>query len=588
MNQTLRLFHFIKIFLSVASPLRYVGGLLALVALSMTGSGSVIAQQRSGVTVQSAAVVSKPVDVQTARLLSEAERDGFGANGANVAAPDEVGLLDQELAPQEAAGMWSDLLAVDDQQSGGPTATGYELHRKWGVNGLRDDRFAGANSGVYRARAAARLANGQVVVVGDIQLSSGGPRELGVVKYDSRGQRVAWSNASATYGLFSNQYLRFPGSDPWAGATVYAVNDVRVRGANIYALVTKRLPDNRYVPGIVRFLDDGTYLGGAEFAPDGGVNRDAVAMDIDRSGGHMIVLGRRSISTTPDGGFWTARLTIDTNGGLTLGAITTFQAGQRHLPADVAFERFGTSIVFPAPTSYYVAYSRNLGTTSESDHDPCIANIGSNNALDTGFGSGGVQCLPFDLGGNNVDLAVALYNRGWGAIGDNNEALYLVASVERAVTNGVGIVNLTNGMPDGNFGPQGERVYGGCSVNNFSGGAGCGVQYLDGVSRTHLPTAVYSSADLNGVFVAGASATAGTSRPMMMDIDASDGTLRTLQSFSSVSGSRFTSLVRRNGTGEFTMAGWGADAEGAANPYFLSAHLVKRNDLIFYDGLQSP
>src|SRR5690606_4440432 len=98
-----------------------------------------------------------------------------------------------------------------------PTTPGYELHRKWGVNGLRDDAFAASTVGTYRARAAARLANGDVVVVGDIRGTGVSTNtNLGIVKYNSRGQRQPWPAAAPVYAHFGS-YLRFPGTDAWGG-----------------------------------------------------------------------------------------------------------------------------------------------------------------------------------------------------------------------------------------------------------------------------------------------------------------------------------------------------------------------------------
>jgi hypothetical protein len=510
------------------------------------------------------------------------------------AALDELDLLDPAIDPQLATRLLSGLLD-GEQPRGGPGAAGYELHRKWGPDGLRDDAFAGTAEGVHQARAAARLANGDVVVVGTIQ--GGGvstDRNLGIVKYNSRGQRVAWPAAAAAYSHFNGGYLRFPGTDAWGGSTVFSVHDVRVRDADIYVLVTKVLPDNRFIPGVVRFRDNGSFGGSWESAPDGGIDRDAVAMDL--LGTQLIVLGRRALGTTvPDSGFWTSRWTIAADGGLALGVTSTFLTAGRREPVDVVFQRTG---LVPGTAKYYVAFTSNIGSTSSSDHDPCIARIDASNALDTTFFSGGVNCAPFDSGGNLIDLAVGLHNRSFTSLLPGGgvttaEALYLLVNVERGVSNGTGIVNYTNGERDTNFGPLGKQLHGGCASSNPGVGEGCTATPALFRNVAHVPRSIYSSASPQGVYIVGhrtgglAQAPA-TTRPMVMDVSATNGALRSIDVLGTVPNSVFTGLVPRGGTGEFTVVGWGSHDEGSAPKYFLSGHVVRRNDLIFYDGLQSP
>jgi hypothetical protein len=541
-------------------------------------------------------------------------------NGSNKPDPaeiedelDELNLLDPDLDPEQVTAILGDMLDDDGAQpQGGPTATGYELHRKWGVNGLRDDAFAGSIDGQYQGRAAARLSNGNVVVVGNI-VGSGvsTTKNLGIVRYNGRGQRVAWPNANVAFSLFSNQYLRFPGTDAWGDTRdVFDVHDVKVRGSDIYALITMSddEPGGGFHPAIIRFRDDGSFGGWWFATPDGATVRDAVAMDI--TGSSMIVLGRRSLATTTlDGGFWTMRATINADGGLSIGAITTFFTGTRRVPVDVAFRRVGTLVpIGGGSPSYYVAYSRNLGSTADSDHDNCVARIGSNNALDTDFGGvstgvsslvAGESCPYFDdtgsVNGNNIDLAVAVQTRGWttfaGGQLQGHESMYLLANVERVITNGTGIANYTDGELDANFGPIGKRLYGGCA----GGGVGEGCSAMPALFRhsAHIPRAIYTTASPQGVYITGhriggLTTSDPTTRPMFMDVSATSGALRSIDVLGNVPNSLFADLVPRSDTGEFTLAGWGSSSETSGSRVFLSGHVVRKSDLIFYDGLQTP
>lgn len=467
--------------------------------------------------------------------------------------------------------------------------TRFQLHRKWGVNGLRDDNFASTSNGNYHAHGTARLASGEVVVVGSIRRgATGTATELGIVKYNGRGQRTAWSAATAEFALFSNQYLRFPGSGGWQGRSISTVHDVHVRGTDIYVLVTQVTADNRFIPAVIRFRDDGGFGGFWEMAPDGDWNRAAVAMDVE--GNQMVVLGRRSSNNlTQDGGYWTARITIESSGLLSLGAVTTLQTGQPRLPVDIAFRRDYPIGVGPISRPYYVAYTFHDSTAVNTARRPCVARINGSNQLDTGFGESGVRCFPFTDGGNDRDVAVALHTRRFGTVFDDDEALYLVVDVQRTRANGTGVVNLTNGIPDASFGPGGKRLYGGCA--GYAAGDGEGCSTTVGSARGHRPLAVHSSAA--GVFVAGYREALSSSnptlvRPMMIDIDGGNGALRSIGVFGNLPGSRFTDLVPRGTDGlQYTLVGWSSATEGAAsNRSFLSGHVIRSSELIFYDGLQ--
>lgn len=464
----------------------------------------------------------------------------------------------------------------------------FQLHRKWGVNGLRDDNFASTSNGNYHAHATARLASGDLVVAGSIRRgATGTATELGIVKYNSRGQRTPWSGATAEFALFSNQYLRFPGSGGWQGRSISTVHDMHVRGTDIYVLVTQVTADNRFIPAVIRFRDDGGFGGFWEVAPDGDFNRAAVAMDVE--GNQMVVLGRRSSNNlTQDGGYWTARITIESSGLLSLGAVTTLQTGQPRVPADIAFRRDYPIGLGPISRPYYVAYTFHDSTAVNAARRPCVARINGSNQIDPGFGENGLLCFPFIDGGNDRDVAVALHTRRFGLF-DNNEALYLVVDVQRTRANGTGIVNLTNGVADAGFGPDGRRLYGGC--RGYAAGDGEGCSSTVGAARGHRPLAVHSSPA--GVFVAGyrealSSSNPAVVRPMMMDIDAGNGALRSIGVFGDLPGSRFTDLTPRGSDGlQYNLVGWSSAGEGAAsNRSFLSGHVIRSSDLIFYDGLQ--
>lgn len=520
---------------------------------------------------------------------------------------DELDLLDPALDSDSVLDLLAELLPGANAAAtskGGPAAVGYVAHRKWGgVDGYRPDQFSGNSNGIYRGRAAARLENGDVVVVGDIQ--GGGvstARNLGIVKYNSRGQRVAWSNVPSQFSLFNNQYIRFPNTDPWGNTrTVVAVHDVHVRGDDIYVLMTFSESGLRR-PGITRWGSDGSSRGWWFAAPDSGAVRDAVAMDI--LGSHMIVLGRRSLDIEDaDGGFWTARATINGDGGLSFGAITTIRSGVRMIPADIAFAR--SSLVVPVATpAYYVVDTVRSATTGSTATWPCIHRVTSDNVLDGGFGTGGFRCNPFNAPGASDlrDWAVAVHTRTETLFNAGNpitrEVLFMSTVYDKNPADGIGLVKLVSGAPDTAFGgAQGQREYGGC---NGTIGAGCSsIPIFNDTAHVPLRGALF--ADGNGVHVAGRtfrqSSVIGNPpirRPILMHVNPGNGNLTSLQSFASTyPNSRFAALVPGEssaGMREFTVAGYAHHVDTTAvddgPTRFLTAHLVRDSDLIFYDGLQ--
>lgn len=365
-----------------------------------------------------------------------------------------------------------------------------------------------------------------------------------------------------------------------------------VRDSDIYVLITMREGGRRF-PGIIRWRDNGSYQGWNSVAPDNQVTRDAVAMDI--SGSQMIVLGRRTTSHTDvNGGYWTARYAIDANGGLTLGAVTTFNNGAS-IPADIAFERRGLF----ATASYYIAYTFDYGGTSHSEYRPCIARVNASNQHTP------LHCAVFNAGGANHNFAVALHTRGYQSLGGGaltqNEDMYLVADVDRNVARGTGVVKLVNGVADNTFGPGGRRLYGGCAATLPNPvGEGCAPIFQFG-STHHLPIRGAVHADANGVYIAGrtfnqrpsfggGALPPPTRRPTFMHVATSNGALRSLQQFGNLPSSQFGALVPKPDSNEFTVVGWSSDVDSTdlnqGPKRFMTAHLVPNSDLIFYNGVQ--
>jgi hypothetical protein len=522
------------------------------------------------------------------------------------AALDDLDLLHPDITPDQALELLGDMLPGWDGAApkGGPSSVGYVAHRKWAQTGYGLDQFSGSSSGIFRARTALRLDNGDVVVAGDIQGSGvSTARGLGIVKYNSRGQRVTWTSVSSDFGLYFNQYIRFPGNDSWGTSRqVIAVHDIAARNDQFYVLITY-LEGGLRRPAIIRFNENGAYGGWWFAAPDGAAVRDAVAMDV--FGNHMVILGRRTHTVEEaDGGFWTARATINANGTLTIGAITTLRQGVQMTPADIAFARPGVLVPITAP-AYYVVNTVHTGAAGSTATWPCIHRITSGNVLDTGFNNGSsFRCNPFNIpaASDIRDWATAVHTRTETAFNGGNpiqrEVLFMSTIFDKDPTDGIGLVKLVGGSPDTTFGgSQGQVEHGGCS-----GTTGPGCSAIGALPDTaHIPLRGALFADSNGVYVAGRTFRRGilvgsvpSRRPMFMQVHPGNGSLTSLQVFGTLPNSRFTDIVPGNtgsgGVREFTMVGF-AHHEDTTNlddgpTRFMTAHLVRDSDLIFYDGLQ--
>lgn len=500
----------------------------------------------------------------------------------------ELARMDDSVAPERVLDKLADLYAEDTL--GGP-AEGYVVHRRWGVGGADGfglDQFSGSSSGTYRGRAAARLSNGEVVVVGEIEGGGiAGERNLGIVKYNRRGQRVAWPDVEPMHALYQNQYIRFPGNDTWtSNRDVIAVHDVAIHNDNLYTLITFSESGLRRA-AIIRFTSTGAPGGWWYMAPDSEPVRDAVAMDV--YGPHMIVLGRRTINVGDSGGgYWTARITIDGNGSLAVGTVSTFQAGATMTPADVAFAR---STVIPAtrPAYYVLASSRTLN----GGNSVTTVRLSRVDGLDQEeIITGTVTATSWGMHDWAIGLHSHMETYFTGAGYATRDVLYASAIRNQSPADGIAVARYVDGVPDGTFG---VRFYGGCSG---TAGAGCsGVAALPPTAHVPLRGAIFG--DATGVYVAGRTfresllpGTAPSRRPVLMHIDG-NGQLRSLQSFGSLPNARFAALVPENGSnasGNLTMAGLAHyqdtdDLDGGPTRY-MTTHLVRASDHIFYDGLQ--
>jgi hypothetical protein len=470
----------------------------------------------------------------------------------------------------------------------GVVAGEYFLDGAWGIGGLAAERYAGSNDGTYRGIKAARLSNGDLVVVGEVTYP-GGVKQLGITRRGPDGARIPWPNVNPEYAVFDDQYVVYPRNDA-TKPPIYAVHDVKVRNDRIYVLVTGHLtsPDT-YAPNVVVFGADGSFQGWffAYYTPESTVN-DAVAMDIYND--KLVVLGRHSLSVT--GGFWTAKWDIDAGGGLvnvTFGDFPAPGGNDRAEPVDIAFRRIGSFVVIGGNPGYYVLYSKKYNTdVASEDFDVCLLSATGANVPDESFAGGGVRCKAFDQAGSTLmDKAVALTTNGWGAIGeDAHEGVQVLASVARSIRDGIGMWELVDRADHPVFGTgagglgQGRILFGGCGGD---GGEGC--SDVIAFRASHTPTDLAISGSY--LLVSGYRTTtlAGESS-LLGKVHGHSGTVEQLTSFPDGfdGAGRFNSIVARDethavGIGEAVDPG--VEAPGARAQIMTG---LSSADTIFRDG----
>ncbi len=482
-------------------------------------------------------------------------------------------------------GLWSDVVM------GGERAA--VVDERYGVNGWSPDQIASTSGGVYRTVAAAPLANNLIVEVNFMNTGTGNSN-IAIVKRNSRGVRVPWSNVNDTFGHFNDQYIIYPRNP---NLSVYSVQDILVHNNRIYVLMTERYVHDdgvtRYRPHLTVFNENGSWVGFWVYCQDcSAATQDGVAMDISPSitGGTLVILGRHTLAES--GGFWTVRLPLQSNGApgaATFANFPVINGHNRNWPVDIAFRGSGLLI---GGTAYYVLTNRKFSATPEStDVDPCLLAVGGNSQPDTSFGTGGLRCKPFDQpASSSRDVGIAVKTRG-SSTNPSVEDVWVLASVPRASRNGFGIWKMTDrsdSLGFGNIG-NGRSLHGGCDAAN--NGEGCPSQgpIFTFPAKHHIPTGLYqisNSLAISGYSDGGNSTVLGGGiRPYFSQQHILSGDLILLGDHPSPYGTaRFLNVTARAGN-DFLPVGWTrwpgtADSAQTA----ISTRLLRDPDRIFYNG----
>lgn len=526
--------------------------LLAMLALAATGAATAMDEQDKGDYESTPTSVRAPTQAEEAAMRQRLDDEVvLGAEGVARQQGEYEAMIALGFNPDDPVARAAFLAESQASPAGieAVNAGDYMLDSGWGNGGLNPDRYAGSNDGIYRGIKAARLSNGDVVVVGEVTFP-GGVKQLGITRRGPNGARIAWPNVDAQYSHFSGQYILYPSGNT-SVPPIYSVHDVKVYGDSLYVLVTGQLTSpNTYAPNVLRFNANGSGPGWW-FAYDdpGNTVNDAVAMDIYND--KLVVLGRHSLGVT--GGFWTVKWTLDSGGGLTDATFGDFPAPggyDRSEPADIAFRRFGSLIPIGGNPGYYVLFSRKYSADGGSeDFDPCLLAATGANEPDDGFAAAsGVRCMPFDQSeSTSRDKAVALTTNGWGFPPDAHEGVQVVAEVARSLRDGIGMWELVDranhtvfGTGPGGLG-LGRMLFGGCGVGNV--GEGCSDLVI--LRGSHTPTDLAISGD--DMLVSGYRTSSLGESSMLAQVHGHTGAVQQVSTFASgYSSGRFNSLVVRD------------------------------------------
>jgi hypothetical protein len=336
-----------------------------------------------------------------------------------------------------------------------------------------EDRFASTTTASYLlGQRLARAANGDIVAAGIVPAayqSSPPANNLGLVRYGSHGERLAWSAPSSQYAFYEDRYINYPNS---TSGNVGWVEDLKIVGGRIYAL-TDSAAGSRDVR-IAIFTDGGAFIDdmpafttgldevGAALIPytyptfDGNGNPITQQMLIAvatyaTSIGRQIITMKRFVVSPLDGS-----LTVDLSFG-----VSNNGAMDQPLP-----DSFCDAMAARDTTSSPTLYLTGTVLTSGSESDAFVAAInGYDGSMAATFGHGdGIYVNYLSGSSRGVSLAVAP------AVDAANDVVYLAANTAESCGQKGGVTKLraevilpegTMTLPDFFWGDGGTRDIGG-------------------------------------------------------------------------------------------------------------------------------
>lgn len=336
------------------------------------------------------------------------------------------------------------------------------------------DAFSGSFDQNYRAKKLALLDNGDVIVAGLVpHLKGGNSGGLGLVRYDSAGQRVTWANPG-DWGFDGNQYVVY---DPNALTPhpIQDVKDLRVFGNYLFVLVdadeyrfdTQHFQSyfDGYASDVLVFTLDGQFVGDAEIAfnsANAGDPRNFLGGGIAVFSNGFTFPGTTSLvfgGTSVEAGVARPvfrRYSVASDGSLSADFALMYPNPGNYCPnyrgCTITSVAVGGRSTATSPPRIYLGGARlhDLGT---SNWNFMVMSLSTDGSPNTSFNQAGIQDAGFDLNGsddNDAVTAMAVVPAGVqvGASNLNQEQVYLVGNVAVPCHVATGIVKL---LGDGTF-----------------------------------------------------------------------------------------------------------------------------------------
>ncbi len=511
-----------------------------------------------------------------------------------------------------SAGILLLLLAIPSLSRAQNSTDGYDPHTHntvalWAMDAAAP-YFAdpGFNGGFYKVdftekfsaavgRKIVRLSNGDLIVAG---MTSGflgvasPPYNLGMVRYNSSGLRVAWTNPGA-YGFVDNNYVIYPNSnDPNNALAVKEVVDIKVIGDRLFVLVDHRNPGSGDINSYIYvFRTDGSILRsqvvlGSSFSEYSG----AMAISSSNTVPPIISI---AVTASTFNGVWRPTLirgTINADSSITLGA-PTFPNPGNYCPTnrgcilrDIARSENPDG---SGPT-FYLAGTRQSNIPDNGAWDFLVMEVSATGLPVTSFGGSGVTTVAFDDGPTKYDDAnsIAVTTTGSGLA--QRDQIYVSGFVNRVCKDGIGVAKLKDdGMLDTTFGNYGTGkiiVGGGSPPVNVT----CAQLPPPAILATYGTGIALSAAKLA---IAGYTTMppGGESDSRVAVIDTLTGNIDSFQPYvfnSTASGARLGQSafwgITESGNGTFTMSGT-VQQTGSVQQY---GTLRIRGDVIYANGFE--
>lgn len=471
------------------------------------------------------------------------------------------------------------------------------------------DHFAGPSAADEFGALTARMSNGDAVVAGLVPsfgalgtCNNGTDLcRLGLVRYNSQGLRVPWSNPGA-FGFNGDEYIIYPGTS--TAAKYQFIHDLKV-GSNdqIYVLVDTHIS---LLPGvkdveIESFGSDGSFIqsAGVFGFGGGGDTSDFYGAQIGYINNQYVVVTATGYGT--QGGPYIAanRLKIEVNNFLsqdpTWGSFYSGVSGNRlvtyRAPGGYCGEAscevtasYATASVTGNGGYMYIGGSVHI---AGNNWDPIVLKINYATGLaNTEFNGTGWSRAVFDEPNSSLnDLIAGLY------VYQND--IYLAAQVARKCFQGVGMakINGANGQYQGAFGSGGKIVFGGQGNDLFC--------YLNGDQKT-VPYAISATDGRIGVVGYQGYKSFDTTDylvdPMLAVVNAVNGSVLSFDSYPvrRADGSRAGDAILAGIFGgplansPFTVSGFGRDTNAGNTLSYLSGRFIPiSSDRIFASGFGS-